>query len=308
MQKKGVAGNVEWEPEHDVDRSLVPHEVYFPVEYGDLVDKMTWWKGHLVHHGWVPGTDNHASIVWVCFEFFDHVFELVYALVAVVGVPVLVRSVKVSPLESVNWTEVSLVHHALFGCLIVAVWCFFWIGPFVPDMVFSVLEPLFVGDSFNKKFELTGNNAEGHFFCSEERESIAHIVSEHLSGDSNGSGAGAVFFFYAIIENVLYDIEICFHIFVLKTRGYCSIGFWARQVGLKFSSTAKTSFAASTVGEFVYLFEGGDGYGEEDGLGNFLVVFDGDGFVAKIDELGVVFAAKASIVDAAHGMDAILFW
>ena len=59
--------------------------------------------------GWVPGRQHNAATVRVCLDQVDAMLELVESLPSVVRVFVHVLSTKVSPLEPVRGSEVTLL-------------------------------------------------------------------------------------------------------------------------------------------------------------------------------------------------------
>ena len=86
-----------------------------------------------------------------------------------------------------------------------------WVCPFVPDTVLAFLQPAFVCDSFDKKFELARDESVGDFLCCEQRETIAHVVFKHDPRNRPCPSAGSVSFVDAIIQDVAENVVVGVH-------------------------------------------------------------------------------------------------
>src|SRR3990167_7603150 len=105
---------------------------------------MTRRQSHLGKFRRIPRGNNHAAIIWIGFKFFYHSLQLIHALAGIITVVIFVFRVKMPPLKSVNRPKVSFIFHFGFSRFIVAIWSFFWVGPFIPNMIVVILEPGFV--------------------------------------------------------------------------------------------------------------------------------------------------------------------
>ncbi len=122
-----------------------------------------------------------------------------------------IRRSEVPPLKSVNGAEVAFVAHAFFGFFIESVRREPRTGPFIPNMVFSVLQPFFIRNAFDEKFKFRRDEAEGSGFCCEQGKTLGHIMLEHGSGDGDRVHARAVFFAFALVYDGFNDVEIGLH-------------------------------------------------------------------------------------------------
>src|SRR3989338_8968998 len=137
--------------------------------------------------------------------------QLINSLSGVVYIMVRVRSVKMPPVESIHRPQVAFFAHATFRLLVMSVWSFTWLRPFIPDVVVAFLEPLFIRGALDERFQFGRDETKGHFFCREKREPLRHVMLEHDPCDREGIYSCTIRFSFPAVEHVANDIEIRFH-------------------------------------------------------------------------------------------------
>jgi hypothetical protein len=65
------------------------------------------WKCHFIQIRWVPSRHDDTAILRVVNDFVDALGQLIHALTGVVGVHVLVFGPKMTPLESIDGSQIS---------------------------------------------------------------------------------------------------------------------------------------------------------------------------------------------------------
>ena len=73
-----------------------------------LAKHVAWRQRHFIQVGWVPGRHDDSSVLWIVNDLVDAVLELVNALSSVVRVHINIFGSKVTPLKTVDWSQVSL--------------------------------------------------------------------------------------------------------------------------------------------------------------------------------------------------------
>ena len=68
---------------------------------------MTWRQSHFVQVGWIPSTHDDTTVLGIVLNLFNAFGKLVDALTRVVSVHVDILGAKVSPLKSVDWSQVT---------------------------------------------------------------------------------------------------------------------------------------------------------------------------------------------------------
>ncbi|KAH3658768.1 hypothetical protein OGATHE_006494 [Ogataea polymorpha] len=68
---------------------------------------MAWWKSHVLESRRIPCAQNNSSIVGVGSQSINDFGQLIVTFACVVCIGVDIFCPKVSPLEAVNWTEIS---------------------------------------------------------------------------------------------------------------------------------------------------------------------------------------------------------
>ena len=120
-----VRGNVERNAKKYVSTSLVELAIQFSISDMKLEKGMAWHQRHLIKFTNVPSRDNDSSAVWIGFDGFDGLLNLVNDS-AILGFPF-------PPLLAIDRSEVSIL-----------------IGPFVPNPNAVFLEVAHVGVSLQE--------------------------------------------------------------------------------------------------------------------------------------------------------------
>jgi len=74
----------------------------------ELSENMAWRKSHLLDVSNVPSTEQYSSWGWVLLDELDNLFDLIDSLAGVIRFEVLVLGSKVSPLEAIYRSQISL--------------------------------------------------------------------------------------------------------------------------------------------------------------------------------------------------------
>src|SRR4029078_10790793 len=75
--EQGIGGNVKWYTEEYVGTALVELAAEFSIGHVKLEQGMTGHQGHFGKVGYIPGTDDQAPAVRVCFDLADQIRNLV---------------------------------------------------------------------------------------------------------------------------------------------------------------------------------------------------------------------------------------
>ena len=134
----------------------------------------------------IPAVKQDTPAVRVVAEAVDHIVDLVDTA-AVPGGPG-------GPLGAVDRAQVALLGR-----------------PFVPDRHPVFLEPAGIGVAAQEPDELIDNALKVQFLGSEQGKAIRQAVAVLAAENRQGSGAGAVTLYGAVIENVLQQIQILLH-------------------------------------------------------------------------------------------------
>ena len=163
--EESVAGDVERNPQPHVGRSLVELTGQLTLGHVELDQAVAGRQGHLVQVRGVPGAHDDPPVVGFVLDPADDLSQLVHPLAAVVGVHVHVVSTEVSPLEAVDWPQVSL----LPGCEAQTVQELSAAVP-VPDPHILLLQLLGVGGAPDEPEELLSNAAIEDFLGGQQGE------------------------------------------------------------------------------------------------------------------------------------------
>ncbi len=123
----------------------------------------------------VPGSHDMPTAIRIGLDDVDDLLNLVDAFV-----------VPVSPLSSVNRSEVAV-----------------GISPFVPDCHLMVVEILDVGVAADEPQELIDYRLDVSLLSCDEREAFGEVKPHLMPENADCSGAGAVAFLNALVENPL---------------------------------------------------------------------------------------------------------
>ncbi len=191
QREQSVRGDVEGDTEEEIGTALVELAGQswgwgVGVVDVELEKKVAGWQGHVVDKSDVPSGDEVASRGGVVFEILNEASDLVDG-----GS---VRAGPGAPLLAVDWAEVS-----------------FFVGPFVPDSDFVVLEVLDVGVSFEEPEEFVNDGAEVEFFGGEAGKSLGEVVAGLAAKDAESSSASAVSSFFAVFEDIGEEVEVLLH-------------------------------------------------------------------------------------------------
>ena len=99
-----------------------------------------------------------------------------------------------APLLAVNRAEVAV-----------------FVGPFVPNADFILLEIADVGLAFEKPEELVNDRAEMQLLGGQAGEAFAEVVARLATKNTEGAGAGAVSTLFAVLKNIGEKVEISLH-------------------------------------------------------------------------------------------------
>ena len=196
-----VAGDVEGHAQEDVGRPLVQLAVQerLPTvtrwSYIELEQQVARWQRHLVDIGWVPGSDDVSTAVWVSPDGLHDLANLVDPLI-LITIPVeRVVATKVTPLMTVHWPKVTVL-----------------VGPLVPDTDTTLLEPADVRIAAQEPDQLADDAAQVELLGCEDREALLQIEPHLVAKHAARAGTSAVVLVDAVVQYVLEQIEVLTHL------------------------------------------------------------------------------------------------
>ncbi len=202
--EEGVAGDVERDTEPEIGGALVELTGEFAVVDVELAEHVAGRQGHLVEIDGVPGGQDDPAIGGVGLDLADDIAELVDALARVVVVHGAIGGAEMSPLESVDGSEITFFAmcqsagiQKLAGS----------IG--VPDMDVFVAEGLDVGVTADEPEQFFGDPAPEDAFGGEEGKRFAQIEAELVGGEEGERAcAGPVVAEISVGQDGVDELEI----------------------------------------------------------------------------------------------------
>src|SRR5665213_667239 len=143
-------------------------------------------QGHLVDLPRVPGADDEAAAVGICFYAFNDVGDLVDHS-SVFGFPF-------SPLLAINRAQVSI-----------------FVRPFIPNGYAVLVEPLDVGFSLEEPEEFVNDGFEMELLGREARKALLERKAGLRAEHGVGASAGAIWLEFAFFQNQSQQLLILYH-------------------------------------------------------------------------------------------------
>ena len=84
--------------------------------------------------------------------------------------------------------------------------------PLIPYTHPVLLEILHVGVAMQEPQKFVNNRFEVQFFGGDQGEALAEVEAHLIAEDAASAGAGAVAFIHTMVEDMLKEVEILFHI------------------------------------------------------------------------------------------------
>jgi hypothetical protein len=193
-RQKGVAGDVEGHAQEGVGAALVKLAGEAPVlVHVKLEEGVAGRQGHLVDFGRVPGADNVPARMGLGLDLGNDLGDLVQgALGAWPG----------APLMPIDRAQLA-----------------FLVSPFVPDRHLVVAQVLNIGVAAEEPEQLMNDGAQVGLLGRHKGEAGAQIKTALVAKDAQGPHASAVFPFFAMLKDVLQEIQILFHGIILNGFG-----------------------------------------------------------------------------------------
>jgi hypothetical protein len=184
--EQGVGGNVKRYAEENIGAALVELATEFSVGHVELEKGVAGREFHVFDFAHVPGAYNEAARIGVAADLVYYLRDLVD--VAAVG------SGPRAPLRAVNRAQIAVL-----------------VGPFVPDAYAVFLEVGNIGIAAQEPEQFVNNGTQVQLFGGYQRKPFLQVETHLIAKNADGSRAGTVCFYSAVVENVLHKLVILLH-------------------------------------------------------------------------------------------------
>ena len=145
-------------------------------------------KVHLRKIGHIPCRHDDASAVGI-------VFDIIHSLLYLVDMSTVIVGPR-TPLITVDMSQITCLR----------------VGPFVPDTHSVLLKVLHIGVSLQEPEQFVYDRLQMHLLGGEQGEPFLQVITALMAKDTDGARARAVMLLHALIEYLLHQIKILFHI------------------------------------------------------------------------------------------------
>lgn len=186
-----------------ISRSLIQLTAQLAIGNVELHQAVTRWQCHFTNLRWIPRCHDNATIFRLVLDTLNDILQLINALSSVVVLACLVLSAKVSPLKSIDRTEITN-----FTCLKSSCVEKFTCAVAVPNANVLLLQQLGIGRAANEPQQFLGDTTPKDTFRRQQWKTFTQIKSHLSPEDAHSANASAIASFCTFVDDLLDQLEI----------------------------------------------------------------------------------------------------